>query len=166
MIVYLLGFMGSGKSSIGKKLSMKLGWDFADLDQVIEDGEGRSISEIFDKHGETAFRKMESEYLRRITSGRNTIIACGGGTPCFFENMAFMNENGLTVYIKMDVISLKNRLVNSKKERPLIRDIQDDQLIKYLSDKLAERDRFYLQSKIIFGGLNVDINRLMNIIQA
>ncbi|MCJ7616788.1 MAG: shikimate kinase, partial [Desulfobacterales bacterium] len=120
-IVYIIGFMGSGKSTAGKKLASHLGWSFIDLDRRIEEHTGKSIPELFSKYGEDYFRDVEANVLKRLKSQTNTIISAGGGTPCHGDNMDFMLETGLTVYLKLTSVQLKYRLSESKGERPLIK---------------------------------------------
>jgi len=164
MTVYLLGFMGSGKSTFGKRLASGAGWEFIDLDSLIEDTEGKSIEEIFRVSGEDYFRDVESAALRSISMDQNVVIACGGGTPCYRDNMDYMNRNGMTVYIRLDARSLANRLLNAKKTRPLLKDMDNRQLEEYITAKLAEREVYYNRSRILIDGLRADPMKLMEII--
>jgi shikimate kinase len=164
MIVYLIGFMGSGKSTAGKKIASALDWNFIDLDKEIEHKTGRLIHDIFAKEGESYFRNIESSVLKDLSASENTVIACGGGTPCFNSNMDFMLENGITVYLKMEVEGLKNRLVNSHTVRPLIKNVDKDDLSAYIKTSLDEREKWYNQSEIIVNGLDIDILSLKNLI--
>lgn len=150
MIVYLVGFMGCGKSKMGKLLSIKLGYQFVDLDQFIEQKSGRAISDIFEDDGQPAFRNMETELLKICSTFHNTVISCGGGTPCFNENMQLMNDTGITVYLQMPAGGLFRRLTQSKKgneRRPLIAGKTDVELMNYILDTLAEREYHYTQAK-------------------
>jgi shikimate kinase len=165
MIVYLIGFMGSGKSTAGKKIAASLGWNFIDLDREIEHRTGRLIHDIFAKEGEESFRKIESSVLKDLSASENTVIACGGGTPCFNSNMDFMLEKGLTVYLKMDVEELKSRLVRSHTIRPLIKNIDKEDLSAFIKTSLDEREKWYNQSEISVNGLDIDILSLKNLIQ-
>ncbi|HQB87139.1 MAG TPA: shikimate kinase, partial [Bacteroidales bacterium] len=97
--IFLIGFMGSGKTTTGKKLASRLSWKFIDLDEFIEEDKGMPVAEIFETQGEDWFRTVEAEALRTVTKAGNTVISTGGGTPCFYENMEFMLQNGLTVYL-------------------------------------------------------------------
>jgi shikimate kinase len=164
MVVYLIGFMGSGKSTAGKRLANRLSWEFRDLDSEIEDRTGMSVPEIFDIHGEDYFRKEEADALRALDISSDLVVACGGGTPCFHENMDHMNQTGLTIYLKMDPVSLKNRLTNARKKRPLVEGLDEEELEEYLKGLLAEREPYYLLSKVIVDGLSLDTDRLVNII--
>ncbi len=166
MVVYLLGFMGSGKSTMGKKLSNRIGMTYIDLDSVIEDFEGRSIARIFADKGEAYFRKIESEVLRSQSETPDSVISCGGGTPCFNNNMEYMNASGETVYLQMTAGALISRLKNSRENRPLIADMDDRDLNIYITKTLGERDRWYRMAKHTVDGLNPDITQLAQLLQA
>ena len=164
MTVYLLGFMGSGKSTFGKRLASGAGWEFIDLDSLIEDAEAKSVDEIFRFSGENYFRDVEAAMLRTIPHDHNMVIACGGGTPCYRDNMEYMNGSGLTVYIRLDPRSLMHRLVHAKKTRPLLKDMNDKELEEYITTTLAEREIYYKKARIILDGLRADPGKLMEII--
>ena len=159
-IVYIIGFMGSGKSTAGKKLASLLNWSYIDLDKRIEDHTGKSIPEIFSQHGEEHFRLVESELLKKIGSGENTVVSTGGGSPCYSDNMDYMLKTGLTVYLKMSPLQLKKRLSDSKGNRPLIKDLNKDELLDFIREKLASREKWYSQSEIIVEGRNLNITSL------
>jgi shikimate kinase len=165
-IIYIIGFMGSGKSTTGKKLAASLGWAFIDLDRKIEAMEGKTIPRIFEQDGEDHFRKVEANALRSLKSQSEIIISTGGGTPCHGNNMDIMLETGLTVYLKMKPAQLTNRLLESSGERPLIKNIPDDQLLGFIEEKLVHREKWYNRADIIIDGINLDINRLRTIIKA
>src|SRR3990167_8924111 len=110
MIIYLIGFMGSGKSSCGEKLAQELNIHFTDLDTELEKKTGLSVAELFTQKGEPWFREQEHSLLRQVSERDDQVIACGGGTPCFYDNMEFMNSHGITVYLKMSVKGLLERL--------------------------------------------------------
>lgn len=156
--------MGSGKSTVGKKISSALGWDLIDLDKEIERREGKQLHEIFSGEGEAYFRKIESEVLRDLITDKNLIISCGGGTPCFHSNMDFMVRNGITVYLKMEAEELRSRLINSHSTRPLIKNLTPEGLLDYINKSLSEREKYYNQSEIIVKGLDVNILSLKEII--
>jgi shikimate kinase len=159
-IVYIIGFMGSGKSTAGRKLATSLGWSFIDLDRRIEEKAGKTIPRIFSQNGEEYFRKIESEILHDLDSESNTVVSTGGGTPCHGENMDFMQQRGLTIYLKMSPGQLTSRLLESSGERPLIKNIPDDKLKDFIEDKLAVREKWYLRANIIVDGMNLDIGHL------
>lgn len=163
-LVYIIGFMGSGKSTAGKKLAASLGWTFIDLDRKIEERAGKSIPGIFEQDGEDQFRKIESEVLRSMSSMTETIISTGGGTPCHGDNMDFMLSSGMTVYLKLTPAQLTNRLLVSSGERPLIKNIPDDNLFDFIDNKLAQREKWYGRANIIIEGTNLDISLLHSIV--
>jgi shikimate kinase len=164
-IIYVIGFMGSGKSTAGKKLAASLGWSFIDLDRKIEELAGKTIPQIFSGDGEQAFRKLESDVLRSIKSLEDTIVSTGGGTPCHGNNMDYMLESGLTVYLKMTPEQLTYRLLESSGERPLIKNISDEQLPEFIEKILTVREKWYSRADIIIEGINLDINRLLSLIK-
>jgi shikimate kinase len=164
-LVYIIGFMGSGKSTAGKKLAAALGWDFIDLDRKIEAEAGKSITEIFSQDGEEKFRSLESEVLRSLKTHVKTIVSTGGGTPCHADNMTFMLDTGVTVYVKMSTSQLVSRLLGSTGERPVLKNVPDDKLYSFIEEKLAVREKFYNKANIIIEGINLDINNLQSIIK-
>jgi shikimate kinase len=150
MRIFLLGFMGSGKSSIGKSLAGKLHYSFFDLDTYIQDMTGKTIADIFIEKGETAFRKLERKALKEIIKTDNIVVSCGGGTPCFFDNISMMNKKGLTVYMKYPIGKLKSRLLPNMGKRPLLKNIDSpEDLESFIRKKLEEREIFYLEAKLV-----------------
>lgn len=155
MLFFLNGFMGSGKSHWGKiwAASFKLG--FIDLDEAIEMDEGKPVVDIFESKGENYFRSAEAEKLREISEIKNTIIACGGGTPCFYDNMQWMNEHGLSVYITATPDEILRRLIKGQAERPLIKKFNQAELLFFIQQKLKEREPFYSQCNIILQSADI-----------
>jgi len=169
MRVFLIGFMGSGKTTIGKKLANYLKYNFIDLDKLIESRTGMSIVNYFELYGEEAFRKYEREILQETDFPENLIIATGGGTPCFGDNMKWMNENGLVAYLSLSPKTLASRLEHSKTDRPLIRHLKGDELIDFIGTKLQEREEFYNQAKYVISASDLTAERLafyLNLSQA
>jgi shikimate kinase len=154
--------MGSGKSTVGKKLARNLNLDFFDLDTLIEAKAGKSIPEIFHNSGEDAFRKIERECLSEILSADNYVLSTGGGTPCFFDNMQKMNEKGITIYLKMEPGMLAHRLRHSKSERPLLAGKKAEVLIDFVFQNLEEREKFYLQANHIVNAKSLRLEKLLN----
>lgn len=163
-IIYLIGFMGSGKSTVGKKLASLLEWSYIDLDKKIEEKTGKTIPELFSENGEEYFRNIESEVLRSLKFQTNTVISTGGGTPCHEDNIDFMNETGLTIYLKLNPVQLKSRLSESKGERPLIKDLSNEDLLAFIENKLALREQFYCKAEIHIHGYYIDYNSLLSIV--
>ena len=120
MALFLIGFMASGKTTFGKALSKKKNLRFIDLDEYIEQSEGMSISDIFREYGEEGFRKIERKALLAVADMQSTVIACGGGTPCFFDNMEVMNDAGTTLFLKASIPVLVERLHMENAKRPLV----------------------------------------------
>jgi shikimate kinase len=158
--VYIIGFMGSGKTTLGKKLASALGWSFLDLDKTIEEKAGKSIADIFSQDGEEFFRKTESETLKGLECETNTVISTGGGTPCYSDNMDFMLNAGLTIYLKLSPVQLRNRLSESKGERPLIKNLGKDELLFFIGEKLHSREEWYNKGEICIEAIDVDIMTL------
>ncbi len=164
-LVYIIGFMGSGKSTAGKKLAALLGWSFIDLDRKIEEVAGKTIPQIFAEDGEEEFRKLETKVLQNHVSEVNTIIATGGGTPCHGNNMGIMLANGITVYLRMSPEQLTSRLLESTGQRPLLKNIPDEKLNDFISKKLLSREKWYRKANITLEGKNLDINLLASFIR-
>jgi shikimate kinase len=164
--VYIIGFMGSGKSTAGKKLALLLGWSFIDLDKRIEEQAGKTIPEIFSQQGEAYFRNVEAEVLKNLISQTNTVISTGGGTPCHGDNMDHMLETGLTLYLKLTPVQLKSRLSESTGKRPLIKDLDEDSLLGFIEEKLALREKWYNRAEITVEGINLDISLLHSLVKA
>ncbi|MCM8568051.1 shikimate kinase [Gramella jeungdoensis] len=153
MKIFLLGYMGSGKSYIGKQLAVSLGYEFIDLDEEIEKKENSSIPEIFERRGEVFFRKIERQMLEEvIQSGTSLIISLGGGTPCYGDNMELIKqaENSTSIYLKLKVENLTERLFKEKDQRPLISHLEDkEKLEEFIRKHLFERGFYYNQSQHI-----------------
>jgi shikimate kinase len=159
-LIFLIGFMGSGKTTLGRKLAARLGYLFMDLDHIFEAQEGMTIGEYFAKYGEDAFRKLESEVLKTHKYPEHAIVATGGGLPCFFDNMYWMNAHGKTVYLKLAPKTLADRLQNEKDERPLLRERHGEALVQFIAEKLQEREPFYNKANIIANGLSLTAEKV------
>ena len=165
MKVFLIGYMGSGKSTVGKLLAEKLKLDFIDFDRNIEKEEGRTIAEIFDSGGEDKFREMEHEYLKKLLPKKNAVISLGGGTPCFHNNIDLINKNGTSVYLQMDVETLVKRLSKARDKRPLIRGLNDAELKYFIEANLEKRQSVYRQAPILVNAHNQSAEELAEIIR-
>jgi shikimate kinase len=164
--VYIIGFMGSGKTTAGKKLAAVLGWTFFDLDKKIEEKAGKSIPEIFSQEGENYFRVIESEALKTIEYDTDAVVSTGGGTPCYADNMDFMLKTGLTVYLKLTPVQLRSRLSGSKGERPLIKNLGKEELLGFIEEKLHSRERWYNRAEISVEGIDIDIKNLSSMVKS
>jgi shikimate kinase len=150
MRIFLIGFMGSGKTHWGKQVAQKLSLPFYDLDEVIVEEEKRSITEIFGESGEEYFRNKEKEVLEKIVDeNTNMVLSCGGGTPCFFNNIEFMKKYGTAVWLNTQVDVLLHRLMKERMQRPLLKDLDDEDLKHYIIRKLNERRMYYEQADVI-----------------
>jgi shikimate kinase len=164
-LVYIIGFMGSGKSTAGRKLAASLGWAFIDLDRKIEEVAGKTIPQIFSDEGEGKFRELETSVLQSLKSELNTVISTGGGTPCHGDNMDLMLDSGITIYLKMTPEQLTSRLMESTGQRPLLKNIPDEKLNEFISKKLGSREKWYKKANITLEGKNLDINLLTSLIR-
>lgn len=160
--IYLIGYMGSGKTTIGRRLASRLDYKFLDLDNYIEEENHMSINAIFDRHGEMHFRDLERVALFETFRMSKVVVACGGGTPCFFDNIQQILKNGLSIYIQLPVGALADRLIHAKNTRPLIKNNPD--LKTYISEMLETRQVYYNQAHIIVDGLNTNIENLIQLI--
>lgn len=160
MKLFLLGFMGSGKSTAGRRLAKKINFSFLDLDEHIEKDYGKSVAEIFETQGEVTFRELEQQYLKSILDRKNTVIALGGGTPCYHNNMELINSNGISLYFKMSIDSLTHRLLNARVPRPLIQGKSESDLKTFIGELLLEREIFYHQANYIIKAKNLKVEEL------
>jgi len=161
--IVLVGFMGSGKTTLGKKLANKLGYHFVDLDEAIEQHEQKSIASIFENQGEDFFRTIESKILDEIlTTTSDVVLSVGGGTPCYFKNMELINKQATSIYLKYNVGMLYSRLISAKTKRPLIAKKSDEELKDFIQKTLQEREGFYNQSNIIIEGNNITTELILN----
>ena len=141
--IILVGYMGSGKTTVGKALSKETGMMFYDLDWYIESRMRKTVAQIFAEKGEEGFRKIEYNMLHEVAEFEDVIISCGGGTPCFFDNMDYLNQQGDVVYLKATPEVLYRHLLMGKVERPLIKGKTPDELIAYITNHLQEREPYY-----------------------
>jgi len=166
--VFLIGFMGAGKTSIGKELSAKMKYSFIDLDHFIERRYHKNIRQIFEEKGEYAFREIECKVLREVAEFENVVISTGGGTPCCHQNMMFMNEQGTTVYLKVSNEELVRRINLNKSVRPLLKDFSGNELSRFVEETLVKRRPFYEQARIIFAAemqnIAMDTSSLMKLL--
>lgn len=141
--IFLIGYMGSGKTTIGRLLAKKTGLAFIDADLFIENRFRKSVASIFEERGEAGFREIERKVLEEIIGFEDVVISTGGGLPCFFDNMELMNRNGVTVYLKASTEELVKRLEKGKKKRPLICDKNDEELKEFVELNVRRRSEYY-----------------------
>jgi shikimate kinase len=167
MKVFLIGFMASGKSTIGIELAKELGFQFIDLDTYIETKHSRTIKMIFEYFGEDRFREFENEALKEVAQMEgNIIVASGGGTSCFYNSVDYMNEVGLTIYLRVEVSELVARLVESKTDRPLLWGKSKEELNNYIIRVLEERKKYYEKAKITVQMDSINVEQLSNTIRS
>lgn len=158
MLIFLIGFMACGKTTIGKVVAEQVGYDFVDLDQWIETKEGKSISQIFAEQGEDVFRRLEHDYLKKACLLKNTIVATGGGVPCFNNNMDLMNQTGKTFYLRFSPEELKTRIqLSSQANRPLVAGKNDEDLLQFVRESLPKREIYYRQANYTVNGNDEEI---------
>ncbi|MCF0183597.1 MAG: shikimate kinase [Bacteroidaceae bacterium] len=141
--IILVGYMGSGKTTVGKALAEALGLSFYDLDWCVESRYHRTVPQLFAERGEEGFRELERRLLHEVAEFEDIVLACGGGTPCFFDNMDFITSQAQTVYLKATPETLAMHLRMGKVERPLIKGKTPEQLTDYIRESLAQREPFY-----------------------
>lgn len=148
--ILLVGFMAAGKTTLGKALARDLGLQFIDLDHYIENRYRCTVSQLFAERGEEAFRQIERNLLHEVAEFEDVVISTGGGTPCFFDNMEYMNQQGLTVYLKATPEILRTHLRMGKQKRPLIAQKNDEELDIFIRESLDKRESYYNQARLIF----------------
>ncbi|MBO5466043.1 MAG: shikimate kinase [Prevotella sp.] len=145
--IILIGYMGAGKTTIGKVLAKELDMQFYDLDWYIESRMHKTVPQIFAERGEEGFRKIEHNMLHEVAEFEDVIISCGGGTPCFFDNIDYMNKQGDVVYLKVEPETLYKHLKMGKTERPLLKGKSQEELIAFIREQLEKREPFYTKAR-------------------
>lgn len=162
--VVLVGFMGSGKSTLGQELAVKVNRVFTDLDKVIESSAGMTIPEIFEKAGESHFRKLESEALEQVLADPEQVIAIGGGAPCNGHNICLIKEKSISIYLKISVEELFNRLTSSDIPRPLLVGKNNHEIRLFIAELLQSREFFYNQADMILESDRISVEMLLEMI--
>ena len=163
MKLYFVGMPGSGKSTIGKKVAKELKLDFYDLDKVIVKKEGKSISEIFQENGEDFFRELEAKYLKELTEKKGTfVLACGGGTPCHYNNMDLMNKSGMTIYLEMSNEAVLARVKQSDNKRPLFANQSDEEMLETITKLANQRIPFYQKAQLSYSALDFKLEKFFD----
>ena len=155
--IILIGYMGAGKTTIGKALARYLGLPFYDLDWYIETRRHKTIPQIFSEVGEDGFRKIEYNMLHEVAEFEDVVISCGGGTPCFFDNIDYMNQQAQVVYLKATPEVLYSHLSMSRHDRPLLKGKSREELLDFITQQLAQREPFYLKARY-----TIDVSLLDN----
>ena len=160
MRIFLVGFMFSGKSTVGKLLAKSMGYEHIDTDHMFESLYNISINDFFEKYGQDLFRELEHKLLLTLIEKDNIVISTGGGLPCFHNNMELIKQNGISIHINMSFKSIIHRQKKSKKNRPLLRNKSQEEIEIFLQDLLAKRIDIYNQSNIIIKGEDLSIKEL------
>lgn len=171
--IILIGYMGAGKTTVGKALSKALGIPFYDLDWYIESRRRKTVAQLFAELGEEGFRKIEYNMLHEVAEFEDVIISCGGGTPCFFDNMDYLNQQGQVVWLKATPEVLYKHLLMGKGDRPLLRGKSPEELIAYITEHLREREPFYTKAHYTIDvslmddheKINLTVDRLKEMLQ-
>ena len=157
--IFLIGYMGAGKTTLGKAFARTMGLAFVDLDWYIEERYHKTVRQIFEERGEDGFRELEKRMLHEAGEFENVVISVGGGTPCFFDNMEYMNSVGETVFLDVDVKVLFRRLKVAKQQRPLLANKTDEELMAFIVEALQKRLPFYSRAKYVFNGERLEDRR-------
>lgn len=157
--IFLIGYMGAGKTTVGKVLAKLLELSFIDLDYYIEGRYHKTVSQLFAEKGEEAFRIIERNLLHEVAAFEDVLVSVGGGTPCFFDNMEVMNEMGKTVYLKVSVNELASRLEVCKATRPVLQGRSGEELVRFISGSLEKRESFYQKAAIVYDAENMMTER-------
>lgn len=163
--VYLIGYMASGKSWLGKELASATVLDFLDLDELFESRYKVSILDFFEKYGEPLFRKLERELLHETMDSDNLVISTGGGAPCYFDNMDIILKSGTSLYLRMEIPELIGRIKGIKKKRPLLKNVSSARLEGYIRDQLVEREPYYLRANYVFNGPDYSVENIIKVLE-
>lgn len=162
--IYIVGYMGAGKTTAAKRIANRLGWEVADTDAMFEEKYRISIHDFFQKYDEQLFRRLESEVLKSTENLENTVISTGGGLACFFDNMEWMNQHGLTLFMRISPEAAAERILNSKRKRPLTENKTKEELTEYIRQHYASRLPFYEQAQITVKSEDFDLDGFMELI--
>jgi len=165
MRIFLIGFMGCGKSTMGRALSASLNLMFIDLDTFLEERYFKSIPQIFAEEGEESFRRKERKVLEEVAAFDNVIVATGGGAPCFFDNMELMNNSGFCIFLDVEIDSLVTRLLRAKTERPLIKGKSPDELRLFIEGMMQKRRPFYEKARYILKGKDILPEQVLELVR-
>jgi shikimate kinase len=163
MRIYLIGLTGSGKTTLGRQLALKLDVPFIDLDEYVTGKEKRSVADIFNTDGENYFRILETEGLKEISKMKDVVISTGGGAACFHDNMTLMNISGLTIFLDVPIPEIAQRLWNQphREQRPMIANKTLEELKLFLQILLDKRMEFYSEAKLIFQGGDISVKKIL-----
>ncbi len=164
MLIFLVGYMGCGKSTIGRKLSTRLGWRLIDTDSYVEQRAGMSIAKIFETHGEERFREMERAALEAVIESKEScVVSTGGGLPAWGDNMELMSRAGVTIYLSRTAENIASRLsAAGRAKRPKLRGLSDEELVQYMSENIAQRDPIYRRSTLTIDAVPMGDGRILD----
>ncbi len=165
MRIYLIGYMGCGKTTLGRKLAATLNLTFIDLDTFLEEKYFRTIPQIFKEEGEAEFRRKEQNVLHEVSTFDDVIVATGGGAPCFFDNMEVMNNTGFCIFLDVDTGSLVSRLIHAKTERPIIKGKSPDELHHFIDEMMLKRRPFYEKARYILKGSEIKPDQVIELLK-
>ncbi|PWG78406.1 shikimate kinase [Pararcticibacter amylolyticus] len=165
MRIFLIGFMGCGKTTWGKKLASALEIPFLDLDALIREHTGMTVPQYFQEFGEARFRETERDVLQSAAFPEDAVISTGGGAPCYFDNMDWMNSHGIAVYMSLSPGMLASRLENAKEVRPVLEGRKGEALVQFIQEKLQEREPFYSKANVIVTGPEFSVEKFISAIE-
>ncbi|MDO5314482.1 MAG: shikimate kinase [bacterium] len=163
--IYIVGYMGAGKTTAARRLAQRMGWEVVDTDALFEEKYKISVNDFFNKYDEPLYRKLESEVLKATESLDHVVVSTGGGTACFFDNMDWMNQHGLTVFLRISPQAAIDRVIHSRHKRPLVEGKSEEELTEFVSQHYASRLPFYEQARITAKSEDFDIESLMEAIK-
>ncbi len=165
MRIFLVGYMYSGKSTVGRRLAKRMGYTFYDTDDLFESHYHIGVADFFRRYDAEAFRKLEHEILLSTALNDNSVISTGGGTPCFHNNMEFIKNNGVSIYLEASLNTILSRKAKSKKARPLLNDLHSTELADFIQNQMDERRPFYEKADFRFNAENIDIDTICKALQ-
>jgi shikimate kinase len=163
--IYIVGYMGAGKTTAARRLAQRMGWEVVDTDALFEEKYKISVNDFFNKYDEPLYRKLESEVLKATESLDHVVVSTGGGTACFFDNMDWMNQHGLTVFLRISPQAAVDRVIHSRHKRPLVEGKSEEELTEFVNQHYASRLPFYEQARITAKSEDFDIESLMKAIK-
>ena len=163
--IYLVGYMGAGKTTTARRLAQRLGWDVADTDDLFEEKYKISVCDFFNKYDEDLYRKLESEVLKSTEIMENVVISTGGGTACYFDNMDWMNQHGTTVFLRISQKAVVDRLLHAKRKRPLAEGKTEAELVAFVEHHYTSRLPYYEQARLTVKAEDLDLDNLVQQIE-
>ena len=163
--IYIVGYMGAGKTTAARRLATRLGWAVADTDDLFEEKYRISVDDFFHKYDEALYRKLESQVLKETESLENVVVSTGGGTACYFDNMDWMNQHGLTVFLRISEKAVIDRLIHAKRKRPLSTGKSEAELTAFVQQHYTSRLPFYEKAKITVKSEGLDLDNLVQLVE-